>query len=41
MYHDKMLNYIAKVQVEAATADDLTRIVLHLPHQAVKERKAQ
>ena len=39
MYHDQMLNYIARVQVEAAPTDDLTRIVFHLPHQAVWKEK--
>jgi hypothetical protein len=39
MYHNQLLNYIARGQVEAAPADDLTRIVFHLLHQAVKKEK--
>jgi len=39
MYHDQMLNYITRGQVEAAPADDLTNKVFYLPHQAVKKEK--
>ena len=39
MYHDQMLNYIMRGQVEAAPMEDSTTTVFHLPHQAVKKEK--
>jgi hypothetical protein len=39
MYHDQMLNYITKGQVEAAPAKDPTSTVFYLAHQAVRKQK--
>jgi len=39
MYHEQMLNYIPRGQVEAAPGEDPTRTVFYLPHQAVKKEK--
>ena len=39
MYHNQMLNYITRGQVEATPAEDLTSTVFYLPHQAVKNEK--
>jgi len=39
MYHDQMLNYITRGQVEAAPDEDPTRTVFYFPHQAVKKEK--
>jgi hypothetical protein len=39
MYHDQMLNYITRGQVETAPAEDPTSTVFYLPHQAVKKEK--
>lgn len=39
MYHDQILNYITRGQVEAAPAEDSTSTVFYLPHQAVKKEK--
>jgi hypothetical protein len=39
MYHDQMLNYITRGQVEAAPAEDSTSTVFYPTHQAVKKEK--
>jgi hypothetical protein len=39
MYHQQMLNYITRGQVEAASAEDSTSTLFYLPHQAVKKEK--
>jgi hypothetical protein len=39
MYHDHMLNYITRGQVETASAEEPTGPVFYLPHQAVKKEK--
>jgi hypothetical protein len=39
MYHDQMLNYITRGQVEATPAEDSTPMVFYFPHQTVKKEK--
>jgi len=39
MYHDQMLNYITRGQVEGAPVEEPTSTVFCLPHQAVRKEK--
>lgn len=39
MYHDQMLNYITRGQVEAAPVENSITTLYYLPHQAVKKEK--
>jgi hypothetical protein len=39
MYHEQMLNYITRKQVEAAPVENPKSAVFYLPHQAVKRER--
>lgn len=39
IYHDQMLNYIKRGQVEAAPVENSTRTMFYLPHQVVRKEK--